>query len=333
MSERETAPSTTLTQVPPGSSLCRASTLGDSMTSSELVARFAPLYTKRRLALNVAKSAVKRPTRLRHRLNRGNLQLHRFFDDFTFTCTVCGHVGTAFFDLPDRELRREHNIGLLRETLNCRSCGCTMRDRTLATALLDWLGNPSATAAALPAVLPSDVRIFDTDAHSALSKRLSTHPAHVRSQFLTDVPNGAEIDGPSLLNVDLEAMHFADESFDVLLTSDVMEHVRDYRAAHAEIARVLAPGGAYIFTAPFNADLERHRTLIDTSTDIDIPLEELHVHGDPVDGGIKAYRVYGRELYTDLEGVGLVPELRMIDDAEHGIFGGDVFVARKPKAS
>lgn len=48
------------------------------------------------------------------------------------------------------------------------------------------------------------------------------------------------------------ALPFADASFDVVLCSEVLEHVDDAGRAVAEISRVLAPGGLLVVTVPFN---------------------------------------------------------------------------------
>ena len=44
-----------------------------------------------------------------------------------------------------------------------------------------------------------------------------------------------------------EALPYADGSFSVIVCLDVLEHVRDPKATIAEIARVLAPGGIFVF--------------------------------------------------------------------------------------
>src|SRR6266487_6405674 len=44
-----------------------------------------------------------------------------------------------------------------------------------------------------------------------------------------------------------EALPYADGSFSVIICLDVLEHVRDLKATIAEIARVLAPGGVFVF--------------------------------------------------------------------------------------
>jgi 2-polyprenyl-6-hydroxyphenyl methylase / 3-demethylubiquinone-9 3-methyltransferase len=44
-----------------------------------------------------------------------------------------------------------------------------------------------------------------------------------------------------------EALPYADGSFSVIVCLDVLEHVRDLKATIGEIARVLAPGGVFVF--------------------------------------------------------------------------------------
>ncbi len=44
-----------------------------------------------------------------------------------------------------------------------------------------------------------------------------------------------------------EAMPFADGSFSVIVCLDVLEHVQDLEATIRDIARVLAPGGVFVF--------------------------------------------------------------------------------------
>src|SRR6202012_4496647 len=104
--------------------------------------------------------------------------------------------------------------------------------------------------------------------------------------------------------IDLQKISFPSNSYDVILSSDVMEHVRDDSSAHAEIFRCLKPGGAYVFTVPYNEDKARTTHLIQTSSARDLLVDLPHFHGDPINGGILAYRIYGRELIDQLESIG-----------------------------
>ncbi|MBP8947741.1 MAG: class I SAM-dependent methyltransferase [Candidatus Promineofilum sp.] len=47
-----------------------------------------------------------------------------------------------------------------------------------------------------------------------------------------------------------EQLPFADDSFDLILSNEVIEHVADDRAAVAEMARVARPGGRIVIFAP-----------------------------------------------------------------------------------
>ena len=53
-----------------------------------------------------------------------------------------------------------------------------------------------------------------------------------------------------MLQGDAFHLPFADESFDRIICSEVMEHVHDYRAAVRELARVAKPGARIAITIP-----------------------------------------------------------------------------------
>jgi ubiquinone/menaquinone biosynthesis C-methylase UbiE len=54
---------------------------------------------------------------------------------------------------------------------------------------------------------------------------------------------------------DLTALPYADNSFDVLLSCDVLEHLDDDRGGLAEMVRVLKPGGSVVLTLPAHQSL------------------------------------------------------------------------------
>ncbi|MDQ3690374.1 MAG: class I SAM-dependent methyltransferase [Chloroflexota bacterium] len=59
---------------------------------------------------------------------------------------------------------------------------------------------------------------------------------------------------------DLQALSFPDRSFDLVITSDTLEHVPDWRAGLRETQRILRPGGRHVFTVPTRPDLEHTRS-------------------------------------------------------------------------
>ena len=63
------------------------------------------------------------------------------------------------------------------------------------------------------------------------------------------------------------------------------------------------------------------------------PVLALHLHGDPVTSSIVAYRIYGRNLLSDLAVAGFGAAYRPMSVPSAAIFDGDVFVAyRRPTA-
>jgi 2-polyprenyl-3-methyl-5-hydroxy-6-metoxy-1,4-benzoquinol methylase len=49
---------------------------------------------------------------------------------------------------------------------------------------------------------------------------------------------------------DVTALPFRDSAFDVVICSEVLEHIRDNKSAVAELVRVLKPGGDLVVTVP-----------------------------------------------------------------------------------
>lgn len=141
--------------------------------------------------------------------------------------------------------------------------------------------------------------------------------------------------GPRTTNQDLQRLGFPDGAFDVVVTSDVMEHVRLDGDAHAEIHRVLANGGVYLFTVPhargWEHTLVRRRVVdpLDPSADEDLLPPEYHGDANGPEGGALAYRAYGLELDAFLVTMGFHVEYTREDFPALGIFKTELFYCRK----
>ena len=68
------------------------------------------------------------------------------------------------------------------------------------------------------------------------------------TQYYPNDIQGIEING--FRNENLENLTFSDESFDIVVSQDVMEHIYNPDNAFSEISRTLRPGGAHIFSVP-----------------------------------------------------------------------------------
>lgn len=232
---------------------------------------------------------------------------------------------------------------LYRESLVCVHCLTTSRYRSMARGLLQAFGRLAGIRAASLATLPSRSRarrlaVYDTqvafDAGGSaypipdLLARCSWIDLSV-SRWRGDLPLGTPL-GPRVTNQSLERLTFPDAAFDVVLTSDVMEHVRLEEPAHREIRRVLKPGGLYLFTVPHFRDrptIERVRVVDpgDPSRDLDVLPREYHGDANSEEGRALAYRSFGIDLDEKLRRLGFKVVYEKRDLPELGILNTELF--------
>jgi SAM-dependent methyltransferase len=67
------------------------------------------------------------------------------------------------------------------------------------------------------------------------------------SEFRGEIPSGSNL---YIHNMSAEQMAFPDATFDVIVSIETIEHIRDLPAALAEMFRVLRPGGECLITCP-----------------------------------------------------------------------------------
>lgn len=304
------------------------------MSMKRVLSIVAPRSTRRRIILSVARDFLNRPQSILGRLSWQNFANYRLAANLAMKCNICGREGALHYDFPDVRLRRAHGVGVLRETLSCLSCKGSMRDRQMALGLLKVAEERSEVCASTLVELKSigiaSLRVLDTDSFSAINTVLRGAAGYQHSQYVPSATNGERLADNSI-NADLLHLPFPDASLDVVMTSDVMEHVSDHDAAHREIFRCLAPNGSYIFTVPYDPCLHSHRTLTQPiGPSARYFILDNHVHGDPHStNGIVAHRIYGQQIFADFSAIGFTLEFFDIHDAESGVFGGDLFIATK----
>ena len=164
-------------------------------------------------------------------------------------CSVCG-VEARFvrnsWILPG-ELRRAWPDGFVeRESMLCSSCGASRRARLLADALLRLYADAARSVPEL--VAEERFRGLDVAEVNAVGRM---------HQFLESLPRLTYVEYPEQ---DLQALTWPDASFDLVLTSDTLEHVPDLDRALHEIRRVLRQGGRHVFTVPIDPRLPATRS-------------------------------------------------------------------------
>lgn len=157
--------------------------------------------------------------------------------------------------------------------------------------------------------------------------------AYVASHFYPDFPKGRKHpDG--FLCEDLELLSFEDESFDLVITQDVLEHVLNPGAAFAEIARTLKQGGAHIFTVPLvnKGRPSEVRAKRDKQGAV-VYLRTPAYHGNPIDpNGSLVCTDWGYDICQFIfEVSGLCTTIFYIDDISRGIRAEyiEVLISRK----
>ncbi len=137
----------------------------------------------------------------------------------------------------------------LRNDAFCARCGSVARTRHVALAILDAFRTRGIRALADFGRHP-EIAVWHTSARGPIAAQLRPAPNHVVcTEYFDDVPPGTSRDG--VLCQDLQALTFDDNAFDLVISEDVFEHIPDYRAAFAEVHRVLKPGGCHVFTVPY----------------------------------------------------------------------------------
>ena len=230
----------------------------------------------------------------------------------TGRCNVCGSRG--------RFLRLERG----REGTVCGNCGSTSRNRAVALALGRVLGE---TIPVFAWRRRSTLRVLESSPRGVLAMFFGEKFDYYATEYdPAEIATGTH---PRAF-ADFQKLHYADGTFDVVIASDVFEHIRRDAEAMRELHRVLRPGGELVLTVPY--DHARAQTIqrVDTTGPADVHLLPPQYHGGG--GHTLAYREYGRDLVDLLAAAGFSVERVEAGDAALGITPQSVFVARKEAA-
>lgn len=154
-------------------------------------------------------------------------------------CYICGKI--SHFSIED-------NAKLLREAI-CEFCNSSLRNSDTAKILVKSLLNRNSAIEECKNEL-LEFKILEAQASGSINQALKNSLNYTCFEYFDDIKPG-EMNGEVLCN-NLENLTFEDNSFDVLISQDVLEHVVNPTNAFSEIKRVLKPGGKHIFTVPLH---------------------------------------------------------------------------------
>jgi hypothetical protein len=176
-----------------------------------------------------------------------------------------------------------------------------------------------------------DLSIFESSPGGMGSGKLKRECArYIPSHFWPGMKLGAVFQG--IRCEDLTRLTFPDDSFDLVVTQDVFEHVLQPDRAFSEVARILRPGGSHVFTVPF---VRGHATFVRAEM-TPVGLHHLappNYHRNPIDNeGTLVVTEWGDDLVDFIRRHScLDTEVYDIHDRRLGLDGEslEVFVSRK----
>lgn len=237
------------------------------------------------------------------------------------TCSVCGQRAEFVKD----------DAVATRDNFRCPKCRSMLRQRDLAQIIVDEFGDGRTFS--LNDLIRSgrldDLSIYEIGFRGPIAERLRKLPKYVQSYLWSDTPHGESKNG--IRCEDLRQLTFESDSFDLILSLEVLEHVFDLPKALAEIHRVLKPGGIHVFTVPVRYPLPEQslaRATMRRGRVVNLEPERFHTAADG--SQVLLVTEFGADLMDMHEEVGL--RLKIIRRSAPSIpqFQNATFVARKP---
>lgn len=216
----------------------------------------------------------------------------------------------------DRNLKLPDGSYNLRETVNCPKTGFNTRMRAAVHAVKHFETDRS-------------IGIYIAEQKTPLFAYLKEYFSDVTgSEYLGDVVSLGSRDAQGLRNEDATQLTFADDSFEVFLSFEVLEHIPDYKKALNEARRVLCPGGRFYFTAPFVPVWKDTLIRARIENGKIYHILEPEYHGDPVRAdGILCFQHFGWDIVDSLAEAGFSEiEALAFDQPDHGYYTQDPII-------
>lgn len=174
-----------------------------------------------------------------------------------------------------------------------------------------------------------DLNIYITEQLTPIYNYVKNHfPNTVGSEFLGDTIPYGTVNNNGIRNEDLCALTFKDQSFDVIVSLDVFEHIPSYSDAFRECARILKPGGRLMWSVPFipsSITNSIRAKLVDGKVQHILSPE---YHGNPLSSdGILCFQHFGWEMLDEIRQAGFQEAYAICyQSILFGYLGGEQFM-------
>jgi hypothetical protein len=224
-------------------------------------------------------------------------------DFFYFSCR-------GFCLCCDKKVKFVSYDSWLRDYFYCKKCKSIPRERALILTIEKYF----------PDWRKLNIHESSPGNRGASLKLKNFCSGYISSQFYAGYPSGTTINNTR--NEDLENQTFEDESFDIVITQDVFEHIYNPEKAFNEIARTLKKGGCHIFTVPL---VNKHNPTEIWATkganNETVFLKNPEYHNNPIDEkGSPVTMHWGYDIVGFIrDKSGLDTKIEYIDNLEYGI--------------
>jgi len=197
-------------------------------------------------------------------------------------CGVCGGTSFTFQRISWEKLANEWQLSPAevayvdqQQGKTCDQCGANLRSIALANALRAFIGTNLTLKEVASSPLAKDLAILEINQAGTLHPVLKTFSNHTFGAYP---------------DVDIHAIPYEDSTFDVVIHSDTLEHIKNPIHGLQECRRVLKPNGGLCFTVPIIVGrLSRNRDGLTPS---------FHGNLDPMPEDFVVHTEFGADAWT-----------------------------------
>jgi len=230
-------------------------------------------------------------------------------------CNVCN----CPLDYELKAKLTDEEIIKFRESLQCENCQSISRDRILMWVLANCIEKKDSIA---DVTENENIKILESTATRGHAQVLDEKFHYFNIEY--EPEKISESKEPEKY-ADLQNLHFDDNYFDYVLTSDVFEHIRLDDNAFSEVFRSLSPDGYFIMTVPFNYESVDSLIKVKPVGNQDVFLASPEYHA----AHTLVYRIYGRDIFKKLTKYGFNVLYLQVQIPQYAISKQEIFLCRK----